>query len=80
MLIYQKNIKLIFPIFPSFLFSYPRGAPLQGRVLALLVNIRQGWKGLSGTKALGCWAHLQVTKKIKCCEYVPRPYRQTVTS
>jgi hypothetical protein len=36
---------------------------------ALRVNIRLGWKSMSGTNTLAFWAHLIVTNKIKCCEY-----------
>jgi hypothetical protein len=32
----------------------PTGVPLKGRLLALLTNIKQGWKSLPGTKNLVC--------------------------
>jgi hypothetical protein len=36
-------------------------APLYGRLLALPTNIRLGWKGLTGTKTLAYYEHLQIT-------------------
>ncbi len=35
----------------------------------LVYYIKLGWKGLLKTKALAYWAHLKVSKKIKCFEY-----------
>jgi hypothetical protein len=38
--------------------------PLKGRLLALLINIRLGWKGLPGTNALAYYEkHLELTKE-----------------
>jgi hypothetical protein len=33
--------------------------------------ITQCRKSLPGPKTLACWAHLQVAKKMKCCQFSP---------
>ncbi len=42
-----------------------RGAPLQGRLLALLTNTRQGWKCLPWTNTLAYYENSQITEKKK---------------
>jgi len=37
------------------------GVPVLGRLLALLTNIRLGWKGLPGTSSLAYWGHSKIT-------------------
>ncbi len=44
-------------------------APLLGRLLSLLISIKLGLQGLQGTHTLADCAHLEVKRKIKCCEY-----------
>jgi hypothetical protein len=43
-------------MFASKVGAYPSGAPLYGRLLALLANIRISWKGLKGTNTLAYMA------------------------
>ncbi len=68
-LAYYKNllflsIKSFITLGPGLMFAsnsgaFPTevGAPLQGRLLALHSNIRQGWKGLPGTITLAYEEH-----------------------
>jgi hypothetical protein len=38
---------------------------------ALLTNIREGRKSVSGTNTLAYWAHSKAQKTMKCYEYGP---------
>jgi hypothetical protein len=54
-----------------------KGAPL-GQVLALLANIRPGWKGLPGTNAFTCVFGLFVSyeeKKMSDIDYNSKGYK-----
>ncbi len=54
---------------------------LMNRPNKLECYITLSWKGFSGTSALAYWTHLYLTKKIKCCEFVPRSlYYKTFTA
>jgi hypothetical protein len=39
---------------------------------ALLTNINEGWKSVSGTNTLAYWLHSKAVKKMKCYEYGTR--------
>ncbi len=47
-----------------------KGASLR-QALALLANIKSGWKGLPRANTLAYQAHSKVTEKIKCCKCRP---------
>jgi hypothetical protein len=45
----------------AYLSKAPEVALLQGRLLALPLNIRLGWKGLTGTHTVAYYGHLLFT-------------------
>ncbi len=61
---FQANL-----MFVSKAAAYPSEAFFR---CSAVTNIRLGWKSLPGTNPIAYWAHLNITNKIKSCEYGTR--------
>ena len=68
----KKSFCLIFLYLVIYITVVLNTVTLSAVFLSVLLARVLGWKALPGTNTLAYWAHLQVTKKLKCCDY-PRP-------